>query len=160
MQQAPALIGVVIGASASFLTSFVNERSKWRRDRLLRHSEKQAVAYAEYGSAVKAVYQWTMHFAHRRGLPAFGSGVPLEEEEAELARVNHARAVKWESVLLLGSNATISAARRWHESIWRMQSIAASDDRETDEWMAAREESNLARSAFYASARSDLDMMN
>ncbi|GAA0576862.1 hypothetical protein GCM10010172_72040 [Paractinoplanes ferrugineus] len=155
-QQIPTLAGVAIGALASYLTSSANERSKWRRDRDLRRSEKQSLAYAEYGSAVKETYQWTMHFAHCRGLPAFGPDMTLEEVSAEMSRVSMIRAVKWETVLLLGSEATISAARRWHESIWQMQHVASSDGLDLDEWMAAREESNDARTAFYDSARADL----
>ena len=112
--------------------------------------------YAEYGSAVKDVYQWTMHFGHCRGLPAFGPDISAQAAEAEMSRVNHARAVKWETVLLLGSEATIAAARKWHESIWQMQSAAAASSPEVAGWMAAREASNVARSDYYACARRDL----
>jgi hypothetical protein len=75
-------------------------------------------------------------------------------------RVNHARAVKWETVLLLGSESTITSARKWHESIWRMESIAAEKTPDVNRWIAAREESNTARSQFYATARRDLGVAN
>jgi hypothetical protein len=156
LQQIPTLIGVALGALASYLTAFSNERTKWRREHRLRQSEKQSTVYAEYGRAVKEMYQRTMHLAHSSGLPAFGPDIAVAEARAELARANHARAVQWENVLLLGSDSAIAAARRWHESIWHMERIAAEEQHKVDEWMTARDASNMARSEFYAAAREDL----
>lgn len=156
LRQLPTLAGVAVGALASYLTAFANERAKWRREQRIRRAEKQSVAYAEYGRAVKETYQRAMHFAHCRGLPAFGPKISADQARAELADANHARAVRWEDVLLLGSDETVAAARRWHESIWEMERVAAVDEPSVQEWMAAREESNNARSQFYATARRDL----
>jgi hypothetical protein len=55
-QQLPALIGVVIGALASFLAGAASERTRWRPERSSRWDERRAQAYADYGYAVKNVY--------------------------------------------------------------------------------------------------------
>ena len=52
-QQLPALIGVVIGASTSYLVGAAIERARWRREQWARWDEKRAQAYAEYSHAVK-----------------------------------------------------------------------------------------------------------
>ena len=56
VQQLPALIGVVIGASASYLAGAATERARWRREQASRWDEKRAQAYADYGYAIKNVY--------------------------------------------------------------------------------------------------------
>jgi hypothetical protein len=62
-QQLPALIGVVIGALASYLAGAATERARWRRERSSRWDEKRAQAYAEYGYAIKNVYVQCMRAA-------------------------------------------------------------------------------------------------
>jgi hypothetical protein len=51
--QAPALIGVVIGALASLVVTGASERSRWRREQESRGDGKRADAHAEHGNSVK-----------------------------------------------------------------------------------------------------------
>ena len=53
--QLPTLVGVVVGAGASFFATFANERTRWQREREAKWDENRAVAYMEYGYAVKVV---------------------------------------------------------------------------------------------------------
>ncbi|MEV6348807.1 hypothetical protein [Actinoplanes sp. NPDC051851] len=156
LQQLPTLAGVAIGALTSYFTAFANERTKWRREQLLRRTEKLSLTYAEYGRAVKEMYQRAMHLGQCCGLPAFGPKITVEQAKKELSDANHVRAVRWEDVLLLGSDESVAAARRWHESIWEMERIAAAEEPDQQAWTAAQRESNDARSDFYANARKDL----
>ena len=56
VQQLPALIGVAIGALASYLADALTERTWWRRERFSRWDDRHVQAYADYGHAVKNVY--------------------------------------------------------------------------------------------------------
>jgi hypothetical protein len=53
----------------------------------------------------------------------------------------------------------VAAARKWHESVWRLEWLArgliASD---LEDWEKARSAANSARSLFYESARKDLQV--
>jgi hypothetical protein len=46
LQQLPALIGVVVGALATWVVTSAAERSKWHRDQSVRWDEKKLTAYA------------------------------------------------------------------------------------------------------------------
>lgn len=65
-QQLPALVGVVIGAGASYLAGAASERTRWRRERSSRWDERRAQAYADYGYAVKNVYVTSTRAAELR----------------------------------------------------------------------------------------------
>jgi hypothetical protein len=45
-----------------------------------------------------------------------------------LASAEDERTIKWETVLLLGTDMTVVAARAWHESATRLQRIASGVD--------------------------------
>jgi hypothetical protein len=54
--QLPALVGVLVGALASYLVTVATERRRWRRSMDTRWDERRVVAYAEYATAVKAMF--------------------------------------------------------------------------------------------------------
>lgn len=56
-RQLPALIGVVVGALASYLAGAASERARWRREQSARWDDRRAQAYAEYGYAVNVYVQ-------------------------------------------------------------------------------------------------------
>jgi len=156
VQQIFTLVAVVVGALASYLVTHSHEKVRWRREVQARREERRTAAYADYGRATKAEFQWTMRLAHSRGLPAFGSASDGEHAEVELLRAGHERATEWEEVLLLGSVEAITAARRWHESIWRLQDHARGNADDPAGWSAAIDETERARSAFYEVVRREL----
>jgi hypothetical protein len=53
-EQLPALIGVLLGAGATFGATFATDRARWHREQSVRWDVKRADAYAEYAFAVKA----------------------------------------------------------------------------------------------------------
>src|SRR5450755_2090861 len=110
VQQLPALIGVVIGASASYLAGAATERARWRREQAARWDEKRAQAYADYGYAIKNVYvQCRRPGGNYRGQGARSKSFNYAEAISELGQLTDERTAKWESVLLLGSPETITA---------------------------------------------------
>ena len=53
LQQLPALVGVVIGALASYLAGAATERARWRRQHAARWDASRMEAYASYALTVK-----------------------------------------------------------------------------------------------------------
>jgi hypothetical protein len=110
-QQLPALLGVAVGALASYLAGAASERMRWRRDQSVRWDDKRAQAYTDYGLAVKNVYAQSMRAAELRRRDGQDQTAAYEEALAELGRLTDERTAKWETVLLLGQPETIAAAR-------------------------------------------------
>lgn len=158
VDQLPALIGVVIGAVTSFAVSSFAERARWQRQQSTRWDQMRAEAYAGYGHAVKNVFELSKRLAASRGLDTRSEPLqPTKAALAELADLASERTARWESVLLLGNPATISAARDWHRQVWHMELFARGD--RTDPGVSWRQlvgEVTAARARFYDAARRDL----
>jgi hypothetical protein len=156
IEQLPALIGVIVGALASYLAGAASERARWRREQSARWDEKRAQAYADYGYAVKNVYVQCRRAAELRGDAADGDLAAYQEAIAGLGKLTDERTARWESVLLLGNPETIAAARTWHRRVWQVELFARGERTGVDQWNALREDVNADRARFYAEARRDL----
>lgn len=156
VQQLPALIGVVIGAAASYLAGAAAERARWRREQSSRWDDKRAQAYTDYAYAVKNVYVQCMRAAELRRQGASRDMAAYEEALAEMAKMTDERTAKWESVLLLGNPETIAAARVWHRRIWQAERFARGERSDEDHWDSVLDDINVDRARFYAAARRDL----
>src|SRR5215469_6127592 len=140
--QLPALIGVAIGALASYLAGAAAERTRWRREHSSRWDEKRAQAYADYAYAVKNVYVQCMRAAEIRRQGAGRDVAAYEEALTELSKMTDERTAKWESVLLLGNPETIAAARVWHRGIWQAERFARGERTDEDQWDSVLEDIN------------------
>ena len=109
-RQLPALIGVVVGALASYLAGAASERARWRREQSARWDDRRAQAYAEYGYAVN-VYVQCLRAAAMRTQAAGCNRAGYDETLTELGKATDERTAKWEWVLLLGNPKIIAAAR-------------------------------------------------
>jgi hypothetical protein len=156
VQQLPALIGVVVGALASFLAGAASERARWRREHSVRWDDRRAQAYAEYGHAVKNVYVQCMRVAAMRSQRTGGDPVGYAEALAAVSLLTDERAAKWESVLLLGNPRTIAAARTWHRRVWQVERFARGERTDTEQWDALMADVIADRARFYTEARRDL----
>ncbi len=110
-QPLPALLGVVVGALASYVVHATSERARWRRTRNERWDVARMEAYVRYGNAIKATTMIATRLAGERGYVPTVERVPLDEGLAELAKAQLDRALLWEEVQLLGHPDTIRAAR-------------------------------------------------
>jgi hypothetical protein len=156
LQQLPALVGVVIGAVASFLAGNASERARWRRRQTTRWDKRRLEAYTDYAYAVKdQIHLATRIAAHLKLNETLQPLDPAEGLEL-LQAANQTRSVKWETLLLLGTPAAVAAARRWHVSAWRLQDFALGKRTGRDAWNEAFAESGTARHSFYETARRDL----
>jgi hypothetical protein len=156
IRQAPALIGVAVGALASFLVTTASERNRWRREQASRWDDKRADAYAEYGNSVKNLHELCKRIAAYRGLQTWTEPLDPAEGLEDLARSAAERAAKWEIVLLLGSPAAVVAARSWHRQVWQMELFAQGVRTDNTQWRTLLDDVAAARYRFYDAARRDL----
>jgi hypothetical protein len=154
-QQLPALLGVVIGAFATYAATSAAERARWRRSQAVRWDSLRLTAYADYAHAVKKVSTISVRLAAYRGIPPGLDALPPEEGMPLLAAAEEERTVKWETVLLLGTDTTVVAARVWHESAFRLQRIASGIDVGIT-WAQAITAASKARRGFYEAAKADI----
>jgi hypothetical protein len=155
-QQLPALIGVVIGASTSYLVGAATERARWRREQWSRWDEKRAQAYAEYSHAVKSLYVQSMRIANSRLRSNRNEPMDYDEALAKLGTLADERTEKWEIVLLLGNPETIATARTWHRRVWEIEFFARGERTDADQYDALQEQADADRTRFYEAARHDL----
>src|SRR5262245_33981216 len=111
LQQLPTLIGVLLGAAASYLATSAGERARWRRRQAARWDQRRLEAYTNYGYAVKNLIHLALRLSAHRGLNAIRPPLAPDEGLDLLEAANQDRAVKWETVLLLGTPGTVAAAR-------------------------------------------------
>ena len=154
LQQLPTLLGVLVGALATYAATSAAERARWRRAQSVRWDEKKVGAYAEYAHAVKAVIAIALRLLARQE-PGPDSGGSTEEELTALDAAEEERTMKWEAVLLLGSSDVVTAARTWHQSVFRLERLAHGQpsDMTLAEAIGA---TSHARRKFYEVAKRDI----
>lgn len=158
LRQLPALIGVLVGVSATYLTTSAAERARWRRSQAVRWDEHRLEIYAEYGHAVKRLSWLAARVAAARGFEHMVEPLDPDIGLAELAAAEGERAVRWESVLLVGSPGTIAAARTWHQAVVRLTWFARGRLDSVPEWEQAMRQMERDREEFYIRARQDLSI--
>ena len=113
LNQVPVLLGVIIGALASYLATAATERARWKRALDSRWDDRRAEAYLSYAKSVKEMINIAGRIAAGKGLT--GSDLeplaPTQENLDLLAAAENERARQWETVLLLGHSQTVAAGR-------------------------------------------------
>jgi hypothetical protein len=157
IQQLPVLLGVGIGALATYATTFLADRTRWKRERDARWDEARMRAYADYGSAVKKLAHLSRRVAAGRGFSRIAQPLsPSAETTEALTDAEEQRGRAWESVLLLGNHDTIQAGRNWHQAVWRLYGYAVGELTDADQFAPASFEADRVRETFYKCARRDL----
>jgi hypothetical protein len=154
--QVLTLLGVIVGALASFLSTKSIERIRWQREQAVNLAMKRLDCYGEFAASIKADIAVIHRLAAENGLPA---GALSVEREAGLSMLASARLdvqVKWENVRLYGAPDTIEAARRWRTTVTHLEKFARQILSDPDGWLEAEEMSTRAQDSFYSSARSEL----
>ena len=155
VQSLPALIGVLLGAFATFMTSSATERSRWRRQQSIRWDDKRLAAYTEYANAVKHVISTAVRLAAVRGVYPDDEWFAHQCTVDDLAGAEEQRTLKWEAVLLLGSENVITAGREWHQVTFRLMRLACGQTSDMT-WPEAIKKTGRARRNFYVAAKADL----
>lgn len=157
VQELPALVGVIVGGAATYLVTFLGDRTRWRRERDERWDTARMQSYAEFADSVKEVFTIATRVAGGRGIGDDVDALVMDATALEaLYSAEARRARAWESVLLLGAPATVEAGRAWWHEVWRFVWFARGWLTDPAQWEEAREESDAARQKFYACARRDL----
>jgi hypothetical protein len=154
--QVLTIAGVLLGSAATFVVTSATERARWRRAQSARWDDKRLVAYSEYANAVKQMVRLCRRIAETKGLLSTGQPFDLGDAFTALADAETRRAAQWETVLLLGEPATISAARAWSEQAWRLELILREDQPDATSFATAYRDAMRLRNEFYAHARADL----
>jgi len=157
--QAPALIGVVLGAAGSYAASSGTERSRWKRAREERWDEKRFHIYANYANTLKAQLRIAQRIAVARGMPDVVDPLQPDDGLAKLAEAETNRAAEWEAVLLVGDTGTIAALRRWHDDLWAAERFARGLEDDPADWTVALQRVSEARDSFFICARNHLGIL-
>lgn len=156
-QQLLVLLGVGVGALATYATTSLSDRTRWKRERAARWDEARMRAYADYANAVKKLVHLSRRVAAGRGLTRIAEPLSPNVEAIEaLSDAEAERGRAWESVLLLGEPETIRAGRIWHQAAWRLYGYALGYITDNDQFAPASIEADRARGTFYEQARRDL----
>ncbi|MFC8918522.1 hypothetical protein ACFT5C_22435 [Streptomyces sp. NPDC057116] len=120
--QVITLVGVLIGALASFLATAMAERAKFRREMATRWDERKLDAYIEY--TIKEILR-----AARTVFAAWEAGEDRAEGLAALEATEAKRSVLFEGLLLADDDAA-ELARRVNERTWAVLRLARDPDGE------------------------------
>jgi hypothetical protein len=156
LNQLPALLGVIVGAAASYLATSAGDKTRWMRSQRVRWEDKRVQVYADYGHAVKRVYELSKRLAASRGLPTNAGPLSLETGLEDLTQAGIERSEMWERLLLVGDPDAVAAARAWHHILWQLEAFAHGRLSDPDQWKATDRAFRDARSRFYETARHDL----
>jgi hypothetical protein len=159
VQQLPVLVGVAMGALASFLATSAVERARWRRLRETRWDEKRVDAYGEFADVLQRHAMLSQRIVAARGLDLDAQPLSPEEGLGQLAAVEADRGAKWQKVLLLGDAKTVVVGQNWQVEVWRAEWFARGLLTDPDEWKKTRVALTACRFKFYDSARGDLGII-
>jgi hypothetical protein len=158
LNQLPVILGVMVGALGTLLVTSLTDRSRWRRDQAVRWDTRRLDAYVAYAATVKEIHA----LAFRASAPyrRYSKSRPIDREQGLelLAEANTRRTKAWESMLLLGDEATVMAARAWQDAVRVEEILAGSDSIDEMDWQSAVETVDQARDRFYVAARQDLSV--
>jgi len=158
--QALTIAGVLLGSTATFIITSATERTRWQRAQSARWDEKRLLAYTEFANAVKHMVRLCRRIAETRSLLPTGRPIDLNSAFAAFAEGETQRALKWETVMLLGEPTTISAARTWYEQVWRLEHILRAERPDRSVFISAYQDAMRLRNEFYNRAREDLNIVS
>ncbi|MBQ0830849.1 hypothetical protein [Streptomyces tagetis] len=149
------LVGVLIGALASFVATTVAERAKFRREMATRWDERKLDAYIQYTSCVKEILR-----AARVVFAAREAGEDRSPGLAAMESAESKRSLLFEGLVLLADEDAAKIANRINERTWAVLRQAR-DPEGTD---GTPEEARLAvihaLNDFHKAAKADLLMGN
>lgn len=154
------IFGVAVGATASFISTRLLDRTRWRREEALRWDTKRFDCYGEFAVVIRRQITISDRICVDLGLPSTGQPLDSVVGLSTLADAEQDVSLKWEHVLMLGSPAAIAAARDWRHSAWHLEWFARGLRSDPVEYTQVGVDSRLARSRFYAAARVDLGILS
>lgn len=151
------LLGVTIGALASFVSTRLLDRGRWQREQAHHWGTKRLESYSEFASAMMRFTNIANRLAAARGLP--GTDVqPLNIETglSALADAERDVSLQWERILMLGGPDVILAVANWRNEANHLEWFARGLRNNPAEFKKAKQDRRRARMHFYSTVRADL----
>lgn len=148
------LLGVAIGAFASFISTRFIDRSRWRREEALRWDSKRLEYYIDFATTIiryiSLGYGMTAEYSSKTHVQA------LDVSAADLARAEAELTEKLEQVRMLGSPTVIAACQKWRREAIRLDAFARGILSDPREYEQATQDRRAAQRRFYRAVRDDL----
>lgn len=154
------LLGVAVGALASFVSTRLLDRSRWQREEVLRWDTKRLECYSEFGNALRRFITIAYRVTAGLGFPSNAQPLDSVIGLAALADAEEEVSVKWEQVLMLGSPDVITAAEEWRDEAYHLEWFARGLRNDAVEYTKARQERRTAQRRFYSAVRADLSVVS
>lgn len=154
------ILGVAVGAMASFVTTRMVDRARWQREEALRWDTKRLDCYGDFAVAIKHFITVSQRLSADRGLPATAQPLDSTTGLPMLAAAEGDVSVKWENVVMLGSPEAITAAREWRHVVWHLEWFARGLRDDPAEYTQTNTDSGEARRRFYSAVRAELGIVS
>jgi hypothetical protein len=150
------LLGVALGALASFVSTRLVDRSRWQREERLRWDTKRLDCYSDFSAAIMRYINIGYRMAASLGLPTAVEPLDADTGTPALATAEAELSLYWAQLLILGSPEVIRAAQDWRNEAWQMESFARGRCNNPSDFVITARRRRDARSRFYAAVRTDL----
>jgi hypothetical protein len=151
------LIGVLLGASMSYLFTWRLERTRNLREMTIRWDIRKYEAYSEYLVTVTQMARTAGQLVHTRGWDDLASSIDQETGIANLDRFEGARTAAYERVVMLADEESIRAADDLNRAVWRLEWMArGATEGSLQDWQALLGIYIRALDHFQQAARSSL----
>ena len=150
------LLAVALGAVASFVSTRMVDRTRWKREEVLRWDARRLEAYNDFASAILNYINIGFRISAGLGFPTGVQPLDAEVGLPALAAAESDLSVQWEKLLMLGSPDVILASKNWRQEAWHLDRFARQIRTDTAEFVQAGRDRRAARRRFYAAARADL----
>ncbi len=152
------LMGVAVGAIASFAASTLSERMRYRREVSKQWTDRRLESYARYIEDIKYMWVLSRRIAASVGLEDQAPALPRQDGLPLLAEAETRRSYSAEIVTLMSNMETVEALRQVNERIWRLERFARGllGDEDREDWMRSSREFHAALDNFHECIRRDL----
>jgi hypothetical protein len=107
------LLGVALGALASFVSTRLVDRSRWQREEKLRWDTKRLECYSEFSAAIMQFINIEDRMSAGLGLPAAVEPLNAAPGLPALATAEADVSLYWAQLLILGGPEVVKAAQDW-----------------------------------------------
>jgi len=153
------LLGVALGALASFVSTRLVDRSRWQREEKLRWDTKRLECYSEFSAAIMRFINIEDRMAAGLGLPAAVEPLNADPGLLALATAEADVSLYWAQLLILGSPEVVRTAQDWRNEAWQLESFARGYRNDPADFVTAAQRRREARKRFYAAVRADLGIL-
>jgi hypothetical protein len=150
------LLGVAIGALASFVSTRSLDQRRWQREQAFHWDTKRLESYSEFATTIMRFSNIANRLAAARGLPTNVQPLSIETGLSDLANAERDLSLQWEWILMLGSPDVILAAGTWRNEARHLEWFARGLRDDPAEFTKAMQDRREARLHFYSTVRAHL----